>query len=78
MKAQQTRNAITYRVQTFREAGLQARWTKTRHGAPIIAANNGNGWYVVNRLMWERAHEVGIKEAFHEHTLLGCFFSIPA
>ena len=72
---------MKYSVKTIREAGLQCRWTKTRTGAPIIAATNPaktDRWYVIDARMWKRAEVVGIFEAFCEHTALGDFFSISA
>lgn len=68
---------LGYKVGTIREAGLEARWTKTRKGTPCIVARKPEGkWYIVNLDMWTRAHEVGIMEAFEEHTCLGDIFSI--
>lgn len=73
---------MKYNVATIREAGLDARWTKTINGAPIIAARDpevgGGRWYVVCRDMWDRAKAVGIREAFVERCTLGEFFSIRA
>ena len=71
---------MKYSVKEIRAAGLEARWTKTSGGAPIIAARHSEHkcWYVIERGMWKRAQEVGIKEAFDEHTLLGQYFSIAA
>lgn len=73
---------LAYRVKTLRDAGLEARWTHTNRGAPIIAARRadvGNGmWYVVDDTMWKDAQQVGIATAFEQHCALGKFFSIPA
>lgn len=70
---------MNYTVTTIREAGLEARWTKTRTGAPIISARLPNGkWYVIDNSMWNSAKKIGILEAFKNHTALGEFFSIPA
>jgi hypothetical protein len=73
---------LQYNVRTIRAAGLEARWTRTRTGAPIIAARElhrvGKPWYVVDDRMWNRAHEVGVRQAFEEHTALGDFFSVRA
>lgn len=69
-----------YTVGEIRAAGLQARWTRTSAGAPIIVAKHDlhGCWYVVDRVMWDRAKAVGIKQAFDESTLLGNFFSVKA
>lgn len=68
---------MNYNVGTIREAGLEARWGKTSKGALYIAARKPEGWwYIVDKAMWTRAHEVGIMEAFEEHTCLGDIFSI--
>lgn len=71
---------LEYRVGVFREAGLEAKWSRTRQGAPIIAARHpdvgGGKWYAMDARMWERAAEVGVKQAFEEHVCLGHIFSI--
>lgn len=69
---------MQYNVATIRAAGLEAKWSKTRKGAPIIVAKSDKTarFYYVDKHMWERAKEVGIKEAFEEHTLLGDIFYV--
>lgn len=69
---------MIYNLQYIRDAGFEARWTRTRNGAPIIEANDGHGWYVVDGRMWDRAYAVGLRQAFEEFTTLGKFFSIRA
>lgn len=77
---------MKYQVGTLREAGLEARWTKTRNGAPIIAARDPVGyeqhqktqWWVVDDAMWKDMERHGIKVGFDNHTMLGNFFSVPA
>jgi len=70
---------MTYSVKTIREAGLEARWTRTSLNAPIIAARRpGEKWYVIDRRMWDCMKTEGIKSAFERFTLLGDFFFIPA
>jgi hypothetical protein len=70
---------MKYTVSTIRSAGLQARWTRTRVGAPIIAARAGQGtWFVIGRDMWDAMKSEGVKEAFDRFTLLGDIFSVPA
>jgi hypothetical protein len=72
---------MDYNVKTIRVTGLDARWTRTRKGAPIIAARDSSRsatWFVIDADMWKRAAAVGIRQAFREYTLLGDMFSIPA
>ena len=73
---------MTYRVSTIRSAGLDARWTRTMAGAPIIAARIPNDlkgtWFVIDARLWSRMEKEGIRKAFELHTALGAFFSIPA
>lgn len=72
---------MEYRVKTLRDAGLKAKWSRTKKGAPIIVAQRNDDfdktWYTVDKQMWERAEKVGIAQAFDEHTCLGFAFSIP-
>ena len=77
---------MKYSVKTLREAGLEARWTHNRNGAPIIVARDPQArsehqrktWWHVGQTMWDTMKEVGVKEAFDRHTLLGDIFSVPA
>lgn len=70
---------MKYTVSTIRSAGLEARWTRTRVGAPIIAAREpGKLWYVIGRDMWEAMKTGGVNEVFKQYTLLGDIFSVPA
>ena len=70
---------MNYNIKTIRNAGLEAKWTRTRNGAPIIAGRLDKGsWYVIDNSMWESAKKIGILEAFKNHTALGKFFSIQA
>lgn len=74
---------LKYRVGTFREAGLEARWSKVR-GAPIIVVRNPNAntnhqreqWWVCDKYMFEDMKKDGIIEAFDNHTILGDILSI--
>lgn len=72
---------MKYTVRTIREAGLEARWTRTRKGKPIIVArvpgNETGTWYAVSDKVWKRAKLAGIYQAFEECTVLGRYFSIP-
>lgn len=69
---------MKYNVATLREAGLEAKWKKTRSGCPILVArkNADQAFFYVDKPMWERAQLVGIAQAFDEFTCLGDFFSI--
>lgn len=76
--------ALRYSVGTLRDAGLEARWTRNRNGAPIMSARDPNAklkhqqakWWFVDKSMWDDMNSVGIREAFDRHTLLGDVFSI--
>lgn len=71
-------------VLTFRDVGLEAKWTKTSRRQPCIVVRNPSAkhkhqretWWMVDNDMWESAKKFGILEAFERHTLLGNFFSI--
>ena len=70
---------MKYSVKTFRDAGLEARWTRTRNGAPIIAARKlGDTYYVVCADMWKAMQTEGVFPAFDRYTVLGKYFSIAA
>lgn len=79
-------NPILYKVATFRAAGLEAKWTRTSQGSPIIVARNPAAklehqrktWWTIDRYTWVRMQKEGIVEAFECCTLLGDVFSIPA
>jgi hypothetical protein len=74
------------RVGTFREAGLEARWSKTSSGAPAIFVRNPKShsehqrknWWLVSDRMWKRMLDAGILEGFDQCTLIGDIFSLPA
>jgi len=75
---------MNYSVKPMREAGLEAKWTKTRSGAPIIVArypkaeekHQRERFWFVDQKMFDNMQEVGIVEAFERATLLGDIFSI--
>lgn len=77
-------HATKYSVVTLRAAGLQARWSRNRNGAPIIVARNPQAsnehqrtaWWLVGDAMWKEMKRVGIREGFDRHTLLGDVFSL--
>lgn len=70
---------IYYRVSTFREAGLEAKWSK-RSGKPYLVARKPDTktWFVVTSDMFKRMEAVGVAEGFEEYTLLGNVLSISA
>lgn len=67
-----------YRVGAFRDAGLNAKWRKTEHGAPYIVVKlpHQNRWYVCNQSMWDYMAKVGVLQGYTDHTLLGDVFSV--
>lgn len=75
---------MKYSVKTIRHAGLEARWTRTRNGAPIMVTRNPNSefkhqrerWWYVDKPMWDDMSSVGVAEAFDRHTLLGDIFCL--
>jgi len=69
---------MRYSVKALRDAGLEARWTRTRSGAPIIAARASakSRWYLVNVTMWSAMKQEGVLPAFERFTLLGDVFSV--
>lgn len=76
---------MKYSVKDIRAVGLEAKWTHTNRGAPIIVARDPNSkyqhlretWWCIDDKTWKRAEKVGIKQAFEENNLLGNIFSIP-
>jgi hypothetical protein len=77
---------MKYSVKTLREAGLEAKWTKTRNGAPIIVARDPQAkashqrttWWAVTAVVWSMMIRDGIKQGFDSCTLLGDLFSVRA
>lgn len=81
---------LRYRVGDFRVRGLEARWSKTRMGAPIIVARDPNGrerhqsnqWWVVDRAAWkiltrcDPSDADAIRDAWDGITMLGDLFSV--
>jgi hypothetical protein len=75
---------MKYNVTTFRSAGLEAKWSRTSKGAPIIVVRNPAAtlehqrtrWWFADQRLWNDAAKVGIVEAFDRHTLLGDVFAI--
>ena len=77
---------LSYTVKTLRDAGLEARWGRTRDGAPCLFTRDPNAahthqrrkWWMVDRGMWDAMNKLGVCDGFDGATLLGDFFSIPA
>jgi len=75
---------MRYIVKTFRDAGLEAHWSRTRDGAPIIAVRDPNSkynhqrleWWVVDQSMWDAMKARGVLVGFDECTALGDIFSV--
>lgn len=76
---------LLYRVGPLREAGLEAQWSKTRAGKPIIVVRDPNGkaehqrtkWWGVDAQMFNDMKRHGVKEAFDNHTMFGDIFYFP-
>lgn len=76
---------MKYSVKELRAVGLEARWSRTSGGAPIMVARNPQAtakhqrdkWWLVDNAMWQAMQKQGVLEAFTNHTLLGDIFSVP-
>ncbi len=72
--------ALAYNVKSLRAHGLECRWTRTSHGAPIIVGRKdgvgGGRWYFITDRLWKTAQQVGILQAFDQHCALGEYFYI--
>jgi hypothetical protein len=70
---------MKYQVGTFRDAGLQAKWRRTRNGAPIIIVRQEDEktWMAVTDRTWKDMKERGIMEGFHMHYTFIDYFSVP-
>jgi hypothetical protein len=79
-------NQLTHRVSTYRQAGLEARWGRTRNGAPAIFVRNPQSklrhqresWWMVTGSMFNAMKRDGVLEGFENCTLIADVFSIPA
>jgi hypothetical protein len=73
---------LLYRVGTLRDAGLEARWSKTRSGRPTLVARHPlstrKNWWVVDSGMWRQMNKHGVMEGFEGLTMLGDIFSVKA
>jgi hypothetical protein len=80
-----TQNELRYySVKPMREAGLEAKWTKTRRGTPIIVArypkaeekHQRERFWFVDTKMFNEMQKSGVIAGFERATLLACFFSV--
>ena len=70
-----------YKVGLFKRAGLEAKWSRTSKGAPIIVARiyGSRTWCAVDNRMWDAIKRSGkVMDTFKNYTVLVDFFSIPA
>lgn len=74
---------MDYKVGTFRETGLTAKWSRTRSGAPIIIVSKPNSdiphertFWFCDKTMWKNMEEVGVMEGFSSTLLLADIFCI--
>jgi hypothetical protein len=75
---------MKHSVTAYRSAGLEARWTKTAMGQPMIVVRNPkahlkhqrDGWWYVDAGMYSTMRRVGVLEGFDRHTMLGDVFSL--
>lgn len=71
---------LYYRVSTFREAGLEAKWSKAHSRRPYLVGRQcgGKSWLVITSDMFARMEEIGVLEAFQEFTIKGTVVSTGA
>lgn len=70
-------------VLTYRDAGLEARWTK-RDGTPFIAVRYPSAtlthqretWWLVDKPMFDCMASIGVVKGFLRTTLLGDIFNL--
>jgi hypothetical protein len=71
---------LNYTVGSLRAEGLEAKWTKTSAGAPIIVARTKPGnFYAISDAMFGEmllSETQTVREIFESHTLLGDIFSV--
>ena len=75
---------MKYNVKTFRDAGLESKWSKLKNSCPCIMVRNPNSkyrhkkeiWWIVDKYMFKMMEEQGIIEGFENFTELGDIFSI--
>lgn len=75
---QPIKEKILYRVGTFREVGLDAKWSKTGRGEPYIGVKlpEQKTYTVCDAQMFKTMEREGIKQGYETHTVLGDIFSI--
>jgi len=69
---------IPYKVKTFRDAGLEAKWSKTSTGRPIIIARRPGTkqFYFISASVYFDMKRFGIAEAWESWTVLADVFSL--
>lgn len=75
---------MKHSVKTYRDAGLEAKWTRNSRGAPTIVVRNPRAkhrhqretWWVVTKSMFEIMEKEGVTEGFDRCTLIADIFSI--
>ena len=76
--------SLEYKVSTFRECGLDAKWSKTRSGKPIIVVRDPeselphqrNQWWWLDSAMYKAMQNEGVKQGFNSSTIIADIFSI--
>ena len=58
---------MKYRVSTFREVGLMAKWSRTDYGTPVIMVKDTQMkyWRTCNKTMFDNMKNLGIKKGFY-------------
>lgn len=77
---------MKYSVHPFREAGLEAKWTKTRLQTPIIAVRDPDSklkhqrerWWMIGEKDWPEFVRDGIRAVFERRTMRADLFSVEA
>lgn len=75
---------MKHNVNAYREAGLEARWTRAAQGAPIVVVRNPASplkhqretWWMVDRSMFALMEKHGVLAGFDCATALGDLFSV--
>ena len=67
---------MKFAVATFRDAGFEARWSKTGNSVPCIMIRNSHTWYMVTPAMWALMLSHGVYEGFELATATANFFSV--
>ena len=72
---------LEYRVKTFRDNGLEARWTRTRRGRPCIVVRDkkyAKKWLLVDKEIFAAMQADGVHDAYVSRAVMLDLFSIPA